>query len=417
MMDDPLEIPLRFGRDGHWLARLHPGRLLLHRAASPALADPRGAIREALRQPLDFPELAQSVVAGDRVVVIVEPETPCAAEIIAELWTQLAAGGISAQDVLLLHPARWRAAQHADPRQLLPREVAEKMRRVTHDPTVEESCGYLAATAAGDAIMLSREVLTADALVSVGPLGWDPLLGIRGGASSLFPGLSDVESLKRAQGSGHDELGPDDPRPQRQKVDEIGWLLGLQVSVVVIPTDGDGLHAVLAGQTDSVLRKGTQILRQEFLVESEERAELVIVTIPEDTTGHSWDQVAAGFDAGRRLVERNGRIVVVSQLRESPGPGLAMLPQFLEPRQALQPLRRAAPADLEAATRVAAAADWANLYLLSELEEGAVEPLFIQPVGSASEVQRLLDEDPLTAILECGQQCFVQTSSQAGLSF
>ena len=60
-----------------------------------------------------------------------------------------------------------------------------------------------------------------------------------------------------AHGQAHDELTFDDSRPLRQAVDEAAWLLGLQFVVQVIPSIGNDVASVLAGQIDSVLNRAT----------------------------------------------------------------------------------------------------------------------------------------------------------------
>jgi hypothetical protein len=137
----------------------------------------------------------------------------------------------------------------------------------------------------------------------------------------------------------------------------------------------------------------------------------VLLTVTEDAAGHGWDQVAAAAEAGRRLVERNGRIVVLSQLETLPGPGLEILGSVREPRDALRPIQKAHTPDLLAASRIAAAADWANVSLLSRLDPGVVENLFLTPLGSEDEVRRLLASEPLTTIVESAQHVLVQTGS------
>ena len=121
-----------------------------------------------------------------------------------------------------------------------------------------------------------------------------------------------------------------------------------------------------------------------------DRAETVVVAVEADAAGHGWNQVAAALAVARRLVTRDGRIIVLSELAESPGEGIELLRHSEEPREAFRPLRQTSPPDLLAATQFAQAADWARIYLLSRLDSDLVEDLFCVPVESAAEVARLL---------------------------
>jgi hypothetical protein len=53
------------------------------------------------------------------------------------------------------------------------------------------------------------------------------------------------------------------------------------------------------------------------------------------------------------------------------------------------------------------AADWANVSLLSRLDPGLVSDLFLVPLESERELQRLLEMEHLTAIIESAQHAFV----------
>lgn len=409
MSEEVVPLRLNYGVHGNFQVELLERQLLLHHRAPVALKNPALEIRQALEQPLDFPELHRMFVPGDHVAVVVDVDTPAADLVFAALWQKMQMAGLEPSQVSLIQPAVWQPVHGIDPRAALPAPLREQFQLLRHDPTLAGSCAYLASTASDERIYLARVVTDADAVITIGPAGYAPVLGIRGTASSLYPGLSDLEAIRRVQGQGHEELGPDDVRPLRQSVDEIGWLLGLQLSIAVIPADGTSAHAVIAGISESVLRQAKKQLRATWYVRSEERAELVLVTVPQDAAGHQWDQVAAAINAGRRLVERNGRIVVLSQLAAPPGPGLEILKSVREPRDAIKQIQKAHPPDLIAATRIAAATDWANVSLLSQLDSNLVSDLFMLPLEHEREVQRLLDAEDVTAVIESAQHVFVQS--------
>ena len=105
----------------------------------------------------------------------------------------------------------------------------------------------------------------------------------------------------------HSELGPDDERPMRQIIDEIGWLLGTQFTIQVIPSAGKGAANVLAGATEAVFRRGTQLLSDAWLIELEHRAQTVVVAVDLDAAGHGWNQIGAALGTARNLVAKGGQ--------------------------------------------------------------------------------------------------------------
>lgn len=385
-------IVLEYGSSGRWEMNL-PGAQLLHSHTGPdPIPDSASAVKEGVRQPIEFPPLEQAMVPGDRVVIVLDRGVPSSAEVIAGIWPAFASAGIHPEDVLILQPASVAESRNEDPRRLLGPDVRERITWKIHDPTLADGTGYLASSAAGERLYLAREVLDADFVLPIGRLGYDSMLGRRELTSAFYPGLSTTDAFTKAIGQGHQELGPDDERPLRQLVNEIAWLLGIQFAIQVLPsTSPDGMAAVLMGSTDRVAAQGRELLDKNWRVTLSERGETAIVAIPESGAETSWSDLGAALEAARKLIVQGGRIIVLSNLSATPGPGIEIIRNSRSAKAALKPLRQAAPPDVLAATQIASAADWASIYLLSRLDSQIVESLFMTPVESENEVARLLE--------------------------
>lgn len=389
-------MTLEYGR-GQTL-RLDLGDRLRAYADGPRpAADVRVAVHEALETPDTLPPLEHAVIADDRVAVVLEPAVPGETEILAEVFGRLDKAGVRPETVTLLQ-----SAGADDPRAGLVGDWS-RVARVVHDPAEEKACRYLASTSAGERIYLAKAVVDADAVVVIGQLGFDPLLGFKGSHSGLFPAMSNGEAVRKAVGQGHAELSPEDRRPLRETVDEIGWLLGSPYAVQVIPSRGGGVAEVLAGSPEAVQRAGTRRLAEGWTTELEERAGAVVIGVPDAGTGDGWSRVAAAADVGRRLVKRDGRIVLLGDVPEGPGPGLRMLAAAGEPDDVIAPLREAAPPDLTAASRLAGAAGWARVYLHGHANGDLVEDLFMVPVDDPTAVERLLADETDCVVIGSGQ--------------
>lgn len=401
-----IELDVPYGSNGRFQANVLAKRTLAHFQPKVDIADLATALKSELKNPIEFPELRQACVPGDQVVIAMDRETPRADAIIALLWKELSAGGVLPEDITILQPTGLHVGDSSDPRCLLPQDVQNRMRLKQHDPTDEAACGYLASTAAGERIYLAHEIINADLVIPVGASVFDPLLGYRGEASVLYPAFSDLAAIRKAIGQGHDELSPTDARPLRQQVEEIGWLLGIQFVVSVVPGRSRGVQAIFAGLAEAVSKQARVELQETCVVDVEERADLVLVAVEQDAAGHTWDQVAAAMDAARRIVNREGRIVVLSQLNRPRGPGLEILIEVRTASEALKPIRDLSPPDFLSASRIAKAVDWANVYLLSELPAGDVEDLFIVPLETPAEAAKLLQGDDTMIVIESAQKVF-----------
>lgn len=408
-----IDRELNYGFEGRFQFQLEPGRLLAAHTAPPPLAQPREQIAAALAQPIEYPPLEQCVIPGDRLVLVLERHVPCAEELIAEVWAALERRGVQPADVTILHPGDYRGRSPRDPRTVLPENVRSAIEWVVHDPTVSSSCTYMASTAAGERVYLSRRAVDADVVISIGALAFDPVLGYRGTHSVLYPGLSDVDAIRKSQGQGHDELTPDEARPLRQVVEEVGWLLGAQFTLQVIPSDRTGIAEVLAGQADAVLKQGRRRLRENWRVDVPQRPELVIAAIPADASGHTWAHIAASLEMARRIVARDGRVLLLTAMEEVPGDGIKLISECRAPRDALPLLKAASPPDLMSATQLAQGIDWTNVYLLSRLPSQLVEDLFMIPLVNEDEARRLIEGDETCAVIGGAQHTSVRLRDHA----
>ena len=377
-------INIQYGRTGSIELDIDPD-LLLADFSPPAIpGDAVQQIADVLERPLNFPALAQAVIPDDHVTFAVAQNTPQKELIIAAAWEQLDQRDVQPENVTIV------CQSENDPRSKLKGEVARRVNWVRHDADDANRCGYLASSTSGERIYIAREILEADVVVPIGPIGFDPLLGYSGTNSVFYPEFSNREAIDRSRGQGHTELGPDNVRPLRQLVDEISWLLGNQFAIQTIGNSRGQFSHILAGAADSVFRDGKDALNEGWRVSPESRADMVIVSVDEESHAGDWHSLGTALSTARRLVAREGRIVVVSSASAPLDVGLEMLKRCDEPNDALKPLRLESPQDVIPATQIINAISHARVYLLSEHDPGLVEDLFMTPLSSDEEVKRLL---------------------------
>ena len=402
-------IRLNYGQQGHFECEIDARRVVSSPAVPDALADVGRELRSALSAPLDFPPLEQALIPGDHVVLALDRDTPQAAALIRETWDILSRQGVKPEDIIVLQPAAFSGRSQSNPLVDLPEEIRNGITWTIHDPSDSDRCAYLSTTTSAERIYLARDMTEADVVVTIGSVAYDPLTGYRGTNSVLYPGLSNVDAIERSRGQGHRELGPDDERPLRQMIDEIGWMTGNQFTIQVIASAGDGVSHVLAGAADSVFRRGKQLLSEHWLIEVDRRPDVVVAAVDCDAAGHGWDQIGAALSTARNLVAGGGKIVILSELSAELGQGLELVRQCDTAGDAIQPLRTFLPPDLIPATQLASTVDWADVYLLSGLEGHVVEDLFMVPLDDPDDVSRLLRGDEPCLFLGSAQHTFGQT--------
>jgi len=396
---------LRYGDGQQFEVELDSSRLAGRNHPPEPATNFTGDLRKQLAEPVDFPPLELAVVPGDRVVIALDRHTVGAAEIIAAVWSVFEKRSIRPADVTILQPASWKLGQLPDPRVALPKSVRDAVRWTIHDATDKKRESFLANSANGERIYLDREVVDADFVLPIGTVCFDPLLGFRSAGSAIFPGLSNIDSMAKARGQDHTELRPEDDRPLRQLQDEVAWLLGVQFGIHVLPGSGGQPAGVICGAMEPTTTAARNWLKQNWFVEQPQRSEIVVAALDADASGTTWEQLGVALQTTRNLVQRGGKIVLLTNLVSEPTEGFRFLQQCESPREALKPLRLESPPDLIPASRLASAVDWATVYLISGLKPDIVESLYMTPLAP-TEAARLLGREGSCVLLESAQHTF-----------
>ena len=373
-------LTLRYGTDSSLCLPLEREALVAHCDA------PRGepirrigeAMKGALAEPIGFPPLVQAVLPGDKVVLALERGVPQAAAIVARTVELLLEAGVGAADIMLLRSQVDVESAAPDPLGELSEPLRKSVACRVHDPRDRKSLGYLTAAANDRPIYVNRAIHDADLVIPIGVLRLADSLGYHGINSALFPAFSDAASLERfrspkATGRGRQNR-------LRHEADKVGWLLGLQFTIQVVPgAAGEILH-VLAGDLDTVFHEGSRLCDAAWNFSVPERASLVVATIEGDATQQTWENVGRALAAAAHAVDDDGAVVICSRLAEPIGPALQHLVGAEDLNGALREITRGRPADALAASELVRALQRGKVYLVSHLDDELVEELGVVPV-------------------------------------
>ncbi len=391
---------LRYGMDSSFEIPCEADALFECRApeGSPP-ADLAAAVGEALAAPLDFPPLAQATTPADRVVVALEPGLPCAAELVAAVVDSLLAAPVDPDGITVLQDPADARAGVADPRRLIPQAFRERVALATHDPHDRNKLAYLAADDAGSPILLNRALHEADLVLPIGCLHSESTAGCFGLHGILFPGFSDRETQKRFRSPA--ALGSDDTARQKlvEQSDRAAWLLGVQMTLQVLPGPGDSVLRVLAGQSETVAWQGSVLYHEAWDYRPAQPADLVVAAIRGGPGQQTWENVGRALDAALNAVDNDGAIAVCCSLADNPGPALQQLAAAGSRQAALQQIEKEQPPDALVGASLARARDRASVYLLSGLDPEVVDQLDMIHVAEADELVRLAGHYPSCLLL------------------
>ncbi|MCA9004424.1 MAG: DUF2088 domain-containing protein [Planctomycetaceae bacterium] len=405
-MTETVKIELKYGFDGSFQCEIDSERLIHYHQAPDSIENVAARMQQVLNAPLELPPLDLAIVPGDKITIAVDYQAPAAAEIINAVWDYFNECGIEAGDVTILQTPSESSELQEKLKAAVNSELQEQASWVIHEPESQEAVGYLGTSAGGERIYLSRHLLEADFILPIEKVGFDPLIGYAGGGSSIYPGFSTQEAIIKSRGQSHRELTPAESRPLRQLIDEVGWMLGLQYSLQVIPAGGQSVAEIVFGSLEASFRKAKQLLDEYWKLEPEYKSEMVIIAVEDGPTGHQWNQLGSVLETARNLVTQDGRIVLLTQIEAELGEGLQILSRCHEPLDAIKPLRDSQPGDLLAATQLALAGDWALICLLSKVSSDDVEDLFVIPLEDEAEVHRLLQTDETVSVIASAQYAY-----------
>jgi len=348
------------------------------RPPAPALADPAAAVRDALETPLGFPPLRRALTPDDHVTVVIDEHLPRLGALLTPLLEHIASAGVAPEAIALLS-----AAPAADQGWLddLP-EAFEEVRVEVHDPKDRKRVAYLATTRRGRRVYVNRSAVDADQLVVLCRPDADPLLR-RGGAGLLYPALSDEATREELAGVRAS------PPALRHEAAEIAWLLGAPFLVQVVEGAGDDIAHVVAGPVDTS-EEGLRLYEARWRQTCADLADTVVATLSGDPRRHELRDLAFALDHAARVVQPEGRIILLSEALPRLGPAAELLRKADDPGRALELLRQSPAPDRAAAEQWAGAARRAHIYLLSGLPEATAEELFVTPMEHADQLQRLV---------------------------
>jgi nickel-dependent lactate racemase len=383
-----MRIPLHIGRERVEVEARDADLIPIRRQpTTEPLTDPRAAVRAALERPLRYEPLRRALTPDDRLTVVIDERLPHFAELLTGLLEHVTSAGVKAENVTLLSPP---GMPHQGWLDDLPDEYGD-VRLELHDPADRKRLAYLATTKGGRRVYMNRTAVEADQLVVLAGRRYDPVFGYAGPETILFPTLGDEPTRNEAAGPGHDVPGAE-PWPLRREALEVCWLLGAPFMVQVVEGENDAISGVIAGLAETA-PDGERMLDARWHGTVDRLAQTVVATMSGDPARQGFADMARALACAARVVEPDGRIVLLCRANPELGEGAVLLRQTEEPRRAVKRLSERKPADLIAALQWAGAAGRAKIYLLSGLEQETAEELFATPLDHPGQAQRLLDAD------------------------
>lgn len=342
----------------------------------------------ALARPEGFPSLRQALTPDDHVAIAVGPGLSDRDAFLRPLLDELAAAGVASDHVgLVVHPEA---------------KVEEStLARHPHVPDDRGGLSYLASTKAGRRIYLNRTIVEADQAVVIAEVRFDARGEVSGGATALFPALSDAATVAALGGEPLTKL--------QTEAEEVAWLLGAPFFLHVVRGPGGGIAHVFGGLADSfaVARAACETV---WRAEIAEPADVVVANVGGNDLEPTVDDFAAALANGSRIARPGGTLVLVSDAAPAMGAGWEAIRHADSIADARKALRQVPVLERSSPGVWLRAADEYRVLVLSGWPGLLVEQLFAAPVENLVQLQRVVDAGGRVAFVPDAErmQVFVQ---------
>ncbi|HBY62979.1 MAG TPA: nickel-dependent lactate racemase [Solibacterales bacterium] len=319
---------LAFGRDGLDLDLPDGFRVeVLEARSASALADPRGALEQALDAPIAAAPLAE-LASGKRSASISVCDITRPAPnrfVLPSVLRRLEAAGVPRDGIrILIATGLHRPATEAEIREIAGPEIAATYTVLNHHARNREEHRFLGETAAGTPVWIDERFVSADLRLSLGFIEPHLMLGYSGGRKLVAPGLAAQETIKvlhspRFMREPKAVEGSIEDNPLHRELLEIARLAGQSFIVDVALAHDRSIAGVFAGHPEEAHRAGVRFVSAALLQTLPEPADLVITTgagYPLDLTFY---QCIKGVTAAARLVKPGGRILLAAECAEGSG--------------------------------------------------------------------------------------------------
>ncbi|MBI5651547.1 MAG: nickel-dependent lactate racemase [Chloroflexi bacterium] len=251
-------------------------------APIPALRDPARAVRDALDAPLDF-DWARFARAQSVAIAINDKTRPVPLAILLPLLLHKLASLDIPRDAITFiiatgtHPPM-RVEEFGD---VVPREVLENYRVITHDCDDGANLIELGTTSRGTRVHANRVFVESDLRIAIGDIEPHQFMGFSGGVKAAAIGVAGRATITRNHAwmlDPHSYQGRYADNPARQDVEEIGKMMGVHCALNPVIDAQKKIVGVFAGDPIATMRAGMPLALAVYRVRVAAPFDLMIVS-------------------------------------------------------------------------------------------------------------------------------------------
>ena len=344
-------------------------------------------VKRALEAPIGTPALKDIVHPGEKIIIITSDiSRPMPTHVVMPaLLDALYAAGCKKEDITLMFAlGSHRAQTEEEKRKLAGDRAYEEIRCIDSDP---DDCVHLGSTPHGTPIDISRAVVEADRRICLGNIEYHYFAGYSGGIKAVFPGCSTREAIQ----ANHSMMVEDaacagnlDHNPVRDDLEEMTKYLKVDFILNVVLDEHKQIVKAVAGDIVKAHREGCKFLDTMYRVEIPSRAEIVVVSQGGALKDLNLYQTQKALDNAKHAIADDGVIVLAGSCKEGLGEKTfeTWLTEAKAPDDLIERVRKDFKLGGHKAAAIAMVLKRAKIFLVSDMEDGFVRTLFMEPYPS-----------------------------------
>jgi nickel-dependent lactate racemase len=290
------------------------------------LADPQGAVEQALAAPIGAEPLAELARSRrDAVVVISDKTRPVPyGVVLPPLLRTLEAAGIPRERIeLLVATGLHRPNTRDELAAMTSAEIVARYRIRNHVAREQSEHVHLGRTERGTEIWIDRGYVEADLKVITGLIEPHLMAGFSGGRKAVAPGCAGVETMRSLHGAAMLEspLGPGriDGNPFHDELVGIARRVGVDFLCDVAINRDRRLTGVFAGDLEEAHAAGVRLVERHVRADLDRPADIVITSAGGFPLDDTYYQAIKGPVAALNVVRRGGTIILAAAITEGIG--------------------------------------------------------------------------------------------------
>jgi nickel-dependent lactate racemase len=399
-----MKVHLPYGRHGLEVELPEQAQVLLPKRV-PALARLEEAVRQALRQPIGSPPLAELVRPGQRVAIVFSDITrPTPNHILLPIiLSELAAAGVASQDIALVNSTGMHRPNTRDELiAMLGQETVDRYRIVQHDARDKRQQAFLSKNEHGAEIWINGDYMRADVRILTGFVEPHIFAGYSGGGKAVLPGIAGTEIIMNNHG------GPMLAHPRATWCQARGNPIFEQIREVALATqpafivnvslnERKEVTGVFAGEMVQTHDAGIAFAERAYMQPLPQRYDIVVASNMGYPADINLYQSVKGMSVAAQAVKEGGAIVLATECADGLGQGhyAEMLAWRETPQELLAILLEPGFAELEqwAIQCQAMVQARADLYLYSSLGPEQTKRAHLRHCPDIGETVATLSED------------------------